>query len=326
MVIICPKCGKIVDGSQGVCPECFCTIDENEVSPAFCQKCGSLLPKKARFCIICNAPVNEQGVEEDKKEEAPKNSKKWLALVLIVLSLGFAAGAGLALLVGSGEKYLSSQDTVNASYENTEQVSDSQNKNPEGAGENAELDFKNTPTPIPDPTLTPSPVPTATPTPTFEPTPSPVPTPTLKPEKVETMTVAGGYEAPLTDFVFPFSSERKIEMSELNRMTPSGEKDVDIASMSFEEKQLRLNISQIAIDEIVARHGKTVADNPDPSIADLFAREWFFSLEWYRKANSYYLEGHDYKLNAVEEYNIDLLYHWQHQYWEDDGYVPKYTF
>ena len=140
------------------------------------------------------------------------------------------------------------------------------------------------------------------------------------------MTVAGGYEAPLTDFIFPHSSERKLTKEELNIMTPTGEKDTNISSLSFDEKQLRLNISQVAIDEIVARHGKTVAANDDPSIADLYAREWFFSLDWYRKANNYYLAGHDYELNSVEKYNINLLYEWQHQYWDEPGYVPSITF
>ena len=141
----------------------------------------------------------------------------------------------------------------------------------------------------------------------------------------ETITVAGGYEAPKSDFIFWFSSERAIEISELYRMTPTGTKDVDIASMSEEDKQIRLNYSQVAIDEIYARHGMTVADSDNPSPADLYAREYLNSLEWYRKANSYYLSGNKTELTSIEKDNITLLYHWQHQYWDEENYKSPYV-
>lgn len=141
----------------------------------------------------------------------------------------------------------------------------------------------------------------------------------------ETIVVAGGYEAPKSDFIFWFSSERTIDMSELDKMTPTGTKDVDIASMSEADKQIRLNVSQVAIDEIYARHGMTVADSDNPSPADLYAREYLYSLDWYRKANAYYLSGNKTELSDIEKDNISLLYHWQHQYWDAEGYVSPYA-
>ena len=104
-------------------------------------------------------------------------------------------------------------------------------------------------------------------------------------------------------------------------MTPSGEADVNIDQMTFDEKQQRLNISQVAIDEIYARHGWTVADSDSPSIADLYARDYLFSLDWYRTANNLYLSGSlpasETELTAVEKQNVELLYNWQHMYWEE---------
>ena len=121
--------------------------------------------------------------------------------------------------------------------------------------------------------------------------------------------------------MFYFSSQRKITEDELNSMTPSGKADTNIDEMSFDDKQIRLNISQIAIDEIYARHGWTVADHDDPSIADLYAREYLFSLEWYRQANNLYLSGgvseHDAQLTDIEKENIEALYWWQHMYWNE---------
>ena len=190
------------------------------------------------------------------------------------------------------------------------------------------------PTKYPDPvvTVTPTPTHTPTPSPTPAPTASPVPTsppvPTEKPTQApvkepsgQTITIVGGIQAPIEDFVFYFSSQRKITEDELNSMTPSGRADTNIDEMSFDDKQIRLNISQIAIDEIYARHGWTVADHDDPSIADLYAREYLFSLEWYRQANNLYLSGgvseHDAQLTDIEKENIEALYWWQHMYWNE---------
>ena len=104
-------------------------------------------------------------------------------------------------------------------------------------------------------------------------------------------------------------------------MTPSGRADTNIDEMSFDDKQIRLNISQIAIDEIYARHGLTVADSDDPSIADLYARDYLFSLDWYRRANNLYLSGgvseYDAQLTEVEKDNIEALYWWQRMYWNE---------
>jgi hypothetical protein len=137
----------------------------------------------------------------------------------------------------------------------------------------------------------------------------------------ETITIVGGIEAPASDFVFPFTSSRLLTSSELNSMTPSGEADTNISQMTFDEKQQRLNVSQVAIDEIYARHGLTVADKDDPSIADLYARDYLFSLDWYRTANNLYLSGSlpasETELTAVEKQNVELLYNWQHMYWEE---------
>ena len=182
-----------------------------------------------------------------------------------------------------------------------------------------------TSTPTPTPTVTPTPEPTATPTP--EPTATPIPETTATPVPPatsyngETITIVGGIEAPASDFVFPFTSSRLLTSSELNSMTPSGEADTNISQMTFDEKQQRLNISQVAIDEIYARHGWTVADSDSPSIADLYARDYLFSLDWYRTANNLYLSGSlpasETELTAVEKQNVELLYNWQHMYWEE---------
>ncbi len=407
MKIICPKCGKAVDNTEGVCPECFFVFAGNETRIHYCSQCGNPLPPNANFCPACSAPVagaaasqgqgsasgNRQsmnGAHAAERQAAGSTSSRsgsagkqtgatrsagtpgpgsgggknlMKILMPIVLVLGVVTGVGISFLSGNGggngkadadTQAASTQSTVREEASGEGQTSDaaggleatdvtagsdeqtaaeaSTQTSSEFGSADAETEPGEQPVPEPTaaptpiPTAEPTPIPTATPVPTSTPTPTPTPEPSAAPEEVETITVAGGYEAPVSDFIFPFSSERKIEMSELNRMTPSGKKDANISSMTFDEKQLRLNVSQVAIDEIVARHGKTVADNDDPSPADLYAREWFFGKDWYRKANNYYLAGHDYTLNSVEEYNINLLYHWQHQYWDEEGYVPKYVF
>ena len=177
-----------------------------------------------------------------------------------------------------------------------------------------------TPASTPDPTPLPTAIPTSPPVQTEAPAPTVAPAPANEPSG-QTITIVGGIEAPIEDFVFYFSSQRKITEDELNSMTPSGRADTNIDEMSFDDKQIRLNISQIAIDEIYARHGWTVADSDEPSIADLYARDYLFSLDWYRRANNLYLSGgvseYDAQLTEIEKENIEALYWWQHMYWNE---------
>lgn len=105
------------------------------------------------------------------------------------------------------------------------------------------------------------------------------------------------------------------------KLTPNGVADTDIDNMSFTEKQLRLNSSQVAIDEIYARHGLDFAVGSDISIADYYAKERLGSLDWYKKANEYYHSGNEYSASEmfsnIEEHNIEKLAAWQHMYWNE---------
>ena len=129
----------------------------------------------------------------------------------------------------------------------------------------------------------------------------------LNPEPEETVigciTVVNGIQAPVTDFIFPYSSERELLWAEL-----------DVVLWRDDETE-RHDISQLAINEIFARYGFTFGTG---SSSSRLAYDTFEACGWYQEAkaacpddnwnNLYY-----YYLNDTERTNVELINAWQQQ-------------
>ena len=158
------------------------------------------------------------------------------------------------------------------------------------------------PTKTPTPTPTPSPtVPTSPPVPTTQPTPvptTPAPVPT-KPPAVETISCYNGVQAPASEFVFPYSSQRYLTQAELDSLYG----DRDYMHMQ----------SQLAINEIFARYGYTfVKDTPTAQDArnHFEGRSWYVTLQGMCPTNNSD-DLKNYYMNAYEQENIRMLNEWQ---------------
>lgn len=156
-----------------------------------------------------------------------------------------------------------------------------------------------TATPTPEPTPTPTPEPTATPTP--EPTPTPTPEPTPTPVPVATITVYGGIEAPEEDFIFPESSSEYLTMERMDEVLGS------------DDEYTRHKLSQLAINELLARYGYTfTADRQTAQDArDAFEdKGWYQAVQRINPSNDYETLLNSY-FNTYEKANFRALNDWQ---------------
>ena len=153
-----------------------------------------------------------------------------------------------------------------------------------------------------DPTAAPAPTqaPTAAPVPTQAPAATPVPT---QAPAVEYVAVKYGLQAPVTDFMFPYSSERLLTQAELDSMVDA----------SVEVMHSR---SQLAINEILARYGYSFDPNKSDTAKDIYNRvagkDWYQQAQQqcgYSDANSLIAD-----MNSVEKDNINLINEWQQQH------------
>lgn len=121
----------------------------------------------------------------------------------------------------------------------------------------------------------------------------------------ETITVVGGIQAPVSDFIFPYSSTSLLSDSELNNVLYSSDESV------------RKSKSQLAVNEIFARYGY-VFQSDSATAQD--ARNQFNDKDWYQQARDESPSPYDWNvlhanyLNDVEKENIKRINAWQSRY------------
>ncbi len=108
--------------------------------------------------------------------------------------------------------------------------------------------------------------------------------------------------APVSDFMFPYSSQQELTQEQLDSMLRT-----DIEEMRSE--------SQMAINEILARYGFTFGDG---SRTAQEAAAYFSNKTWYQQAQNYcsYTDPNELiaSMTEVEKSNIDLIIAWQLQH------------
>lgn len=124
---------------------------------------------------------------------------------------------------------------------------------------------------------------------------------------IPTIVLYCGERAPVTDFIFPYSSSALLTWDDLNSMYDSS------------PKTRKMNC-QMAINEIFARYGFSFRKNTETAEA---ARTKFGEKEWYRKAQAE-CPSNDQDIlrekyfNKYENDNIDKLLEWEAEYVPQD--------
>ena len=158
-----------------------------------------------------------------------------------------------------------------------------------------------TATPTPIPTATPTPLPTATPTPLPTATPTPLPTETPAVVIPEVITVYGGIQANAADFLFPESSSEYLTTARMN------------AVMESSDSNMMHKLSQLAINEILARYGFpfTSSSQTAQDARDQFEdKGWYQSVRRICPSNQWDVLRASY-MNSYERANFDALNQWQ---------------
>ncbi len=296
----------------------------------YCENCGAKNEDDALFCSECGTPLPQiqmpgQGVGNQSyghpaggthfqpqpdsdprfRPEAPKrppqkaSSKKPYPLIAAAAVLGVLIVIMAAVLVKT------SMDTNNKEDEELEALL----KEADEEGEDASSTDEDEAVPSAEPTEEVTQVPTAEVTPevTAAPTqaPTPVPTQEVTPvptqaPTVEYVAVKYGLQAPASDFMFPYSSERLLTQAELDSMVDG----------SVEVMHSR---SQLAINEILARYGYSF--NPDGSDTSREIYNRVAGKDWYQQAQQQcgYSDPNSLiaDMNSVEKENIDMVNEWQ---------------
>lgn len=148
---------------------------------------------------------------------------------------------------------------------------------------------------------------TSTPTPISIPKeevvePSNVQDNTVEVHRIEVIEVIDQIQAPISDFMFPYSSIYELT-------------DEQLASMEDNDPDRMHSKSQMAINEIYARYGYTFALDDNPSNSAIEAKNYFESKDWYRNAQlKCPIQNQDAlrdMMNPVEQKNIELINNWQ---------------
>ena len=158
-----------------------------------------------------------------------------------------------------------------------------------------------TETSAPVQTATPTPLPTATPTPLPTATPTPLPTETPAVVIPEVITVYGGIQANAADFLFPESSSEYLTTARMN------------AVMESSDSNMMHKLSQLAINEILARYGFpfTSSSQTAQDARDQFEdKGWYQSVRRICPSNQWDVLRASY-MNSYERANFDALNQWQ---------------
>lgn len=236
-----------------------------------------------------------------------------ISSIVIILSFVFMIRTG-ALKIGFGKGGNGESNPSNGTVTSTQSQTNSIDSGMAPTDTPALLPT-DTPTPLPTdtptplPTDTPTPIPTATPTslPTFTPTPlptdTPTPTPTEPPTVVipEVITIYGGIQANAADFLFPESSSEYLTNARMN------------AVMESSDSNMMHKLSQLAINEILARYGFPFTSSSQTAQD---ARNQFENKGWYQSARQicpstkWDVIRASY-MNNYERANFDALNQWQ---------------
>ncbi|MGI6006600.1 MAG: zinc-ribbon domain-containing protein [Ruminococcus sp.] len=271
----------------------------------FCEKCGTKNEEGARFCGECGSPLPpsepayrrqyQPDTGPDHNYKTVRKDKGVYALMAAAIVLGVLIVVMAAVLVKT------SYDAGSREDEELEALMAEADVENEGEGTDdvaPEPSQETTPEPTAEavPQVTAAPTQEAAPAPTQETVPETAPT-------EEYVAVKYGLQAPASDFMFPYSSERLLTQAELDTM-----EDASVEVMHSK--------SQLAINEILARYGYSF--NPDTSDT---AREIYSRVsgkEWYQQAQQQcsYSDSNSLiaDMNAVEKENINMINTWQQEH------------
>ena len=298
----------------------------------YCENCGKKNEDDARFCEECGAPLvsyeqetkgtvplygeplrREVAKEYEEQERygtyAPyheesiyrepvqrphrkKNNTGVYAAAAVTILLVVALIIMIVMFMKTDDEISKDDDTA---------VSDLAEETTPAPTEEEAPSVTVTPTAAPEPTITSAPTTIPTPEPTTTPVPTAAPVPATAPApSVEYVAVKYGLSAPVTDFQFPYSSERLLTQVELD-------------SMESDSIDVMHSKSQLAINEILARYGYTFNPNKSDTAREIYDRmagkDWYIQAQaqcGYSSANALIAD-----MNSIEKQNIDLINQWQ---------------